>query len=82
MRSMNARINDAILKAKAADIRDSLGINKEEFKCSDGWLQKFKQRWNIRLIYLHGEANSADEAGVQLAREVRTHMQRLYLVFS
>jgi hypothetical protein len=34
-----------------------------------GWLDKFKKRNGIRSFKLHGEARSADMAGVALAKE-------------
>lgn len=40
-------ITGPIIKAKAEIIAEKLGIS--EFKASDGWLEKFKQRHNISI---------------------------------
>lgn len=40
-------ITGPIIKAKAEIIAEKLGIS--EFKVSDGWLGKFKQRHNISI---------------------------------
>jgi hypothetical protein len=41
----------------------------DSFSFSDGWLGKFKKRQGIKQFVKHGEANNADNAGVQLCRE-------------
>ena len=35
-------------------------VTKKDFKFSDGWLTKFKKRWNLRVIKNHGEIGDAD----------------------
>jgi len=52
-------ISDAILQEKACNIRDQLQISAENFDASSGWLEKFKNRHNIKLYITHGEAGSA-----------------------
>ncbi|CAG8662269.1 5436_t:CDS:2, partial [Ambispora gerdemannii] len=51
-------LTDVLLKEKAHTFTEELGIDKEAQKFSNGWLEKFKKRNNIRKIMLHGEANS------------------------
>jgi hypothetical protein len=40
-----------------------------DFRYSNGWLANFKKRQGIKQAVLHGEANDADDAGVELARK-------------
>jgi len=45
-----------------------LGICEQSFKYSQGWLEKFKNRHDIKLKKLAGEAGSVDMAVVQCER--------------
>ena len=47
----NLTISDNILKTKAKEIGDVLGLNN--LKYSNGWLEGFKKRNEIKLIKLH-----------------------------
>lgn len=61
-RANSVILTDAFVATKALQFADALGINtpdKKEFAASDGWLQRFKQRHNIKSYRLHGEASSA-----------------------
>lgn len=51
---------------KAKHLAVLLGIG--EFKASPGWLQNFKKRHGLLRRNAHGESNSADTSGVELAR--------------
>ena len=44
------------------------------FTASDGWLSKFKKRYNIRLINKAGEANSAP---LETLEEERKNLQEI-----
>jgi len=59
MEAAHLPVSDAILQQKAKNIRDLLNISEEEFDASAGWLDKFKQRHNIKMYITHGEAASA-----------------------
>lgn len=63
--SSSLDINGAVLKKKAIGFAMLLSI--EGFKASDGWIAKFKKKYNLREYTKHGEAKSApsDEAIMQ-----------------
>jgi hypothetical protein len=46
-----------VVKEKANKIALKMGI---KFQCSNGWLQQFKQRWNITWQDISGESSAAD----------------------
>ena len=54
-------ITDDILLAQAMKLRHAHGIDQQELSLSNGWLQKFKERNNIRSIKLCGEAGMVNE---------------------
>ena len=60
-------INGDILKEKAKNFSVLLGI--EDFKASEGWLTKFKQRHNIKQYLKQGESSSAPISELPLYRE-------------
>jgi hypothetical protein len=68
MEAKKAIITDAILVAKAKEFADRLDYPSEEFKCSNGWLCRFKQRRGIASRKLHGEASSVDSLAVHSGR--------------
>jgi hypothetical protein len=59
---------DKILIEKAKEFGEMLGICDQSFKYSQGWLEKFKNRHDIKLKKLAGEAGSVDMAVVQCER--------------
>ena len=59
-------VNDAILKEKAIKLAPLVDAH---MNFSDGWLNNFKKRYNIRSRVLHGEAGSVDAKSVEEARE-------------
>lgn len=52
-------ISGPIIKSKALEIAQFLKI--PDFKASDGWLDKFKNRYGLVYKSLRGEANSVDQ---------------------
>ncbi|KNE89028.1 hypothetical protein PSTG_17517, partial [Puccinia striiformis f. sp. tritici PST-78] len=59
-------INDNILRTKAQKFANLLTI---DLKLSNGWLYKFKNRFHINKIELHGEAGSVDKDEAEVARK-------------
>ena len=57
-RSANIPLSGPIIKEKAEELASSLG--KSDFRCSDGWLTRFKKRHSITFRALVGEAASVD----------------------
>ena len=66
-REQDLILGGPMIMVKANEIAQAMGI--EDFKASSGWLANFKKRHGIRSFKLHGEASSADMAGVALAKE-------------
>ncbi|CAB5375323.1 unnamed protein product [Rhizophagus irregularis] len=60
-------LSDVLLVEKAKQLADELNVPEGILQFSSGWLQKFKDRNNIRQIKLQGEADSADENAVAKA---------------
>ena len=65
MRAKNALLIDSLVIEKAKALAEKLHI--EDFKASDGWLWRFKQRHNIRLQRPHRESGAADQQGIDTA---------------
>ena len=60
-------ISDDILSIKALEF--AFLCNEEKFKGSDGWVDKFKKRHNLKQYNTHGEAVSAPFAELDTMRE-------------
>lgn len=58
-RNKNYPINGLILKQKAKELHSKLKENNSNFFASDGWLQRFKKRYGIRLLTISGEKLSS-----------------------
>ena len=56
----NLPIDGLAIQDEAIDIAKKLGIN--DFKCSMGWVQKFKNRFKIKSGTFKGEKLSADHS--------------------
>ncbi|KAG9302186.1 hypothetical protein G9A89_020620 [Geosiphon pyriformis] len=54
----NCILTEKILQMKALKFAKKFP-KKNNFKASDGWLEKFKKRHNLHHIKIHGKANSA-----------------------
>lgn len=67
----DGRITDDVLVMKARQLSTDFPelLVPDDFGFSRGWLAKFKGRYGIRSIELHGEANGADMTGVFRARQ-------------
>ena len=56
-----------MLQEEALIIVSNLGINN--FKASNGWLQRFKDRNNIKQLVVSGESGDVNEETVAAWRE-------------
>ncbi|KAG9289936.1 hypothetical protein G9A89_010242 [Geosiphon pyriformis] len=54
----NCILTGKILQTKAFKFAEKF-LKENNFKASDGWLEKFKKRHNLHHIKMHGKANSA-----------------------
>lgn len=53
---------------------------KDDFKASDGWFAKFKERYGIRLLTVTGEKLSSDNAAVDpFMKRFQEHVDELGL---
>ena len=55
-RSKNMPITGPMLQEKAMQIAQGLDISQDEFKASNGWLDRFKSRNGIKAKFISGEA--------------------------
>jgi hypothetical protein len=53
-------ISIPILQGKAKQIASELGVKGGDFSALEGWLQKWKQRNNVRLYKISGESRNVD----------------------
>jgi hypothetical protein len=63
VRATGTQISDELLVSKAKQLAEIAKVN--DFKGTNGWLEKFKKRFNIRSKFLHGDAADADMHGVE-----------------
>ena len=63
--SRRVAVTGSLIKAKAKKFSKQLEITEREF--SNGRLQRFQQRNQLRCIKSHGESGSADTAGMKQA---------------
>ena len=68
MRSANLQINGVLLKEKAIRVATRLRI--ENFKGSNGWLDRFKKRHGLEYRSVCGESASVDEGTVDYWKSV------------
>ena len=55
--SKNIPVSGPILQQKACAVAGQMGMG-QEFKASNGWLEKFKIRYNIKRMTVSGEGNT------------------------
>ena len=73
-RSLNILINDKVLVEKCKIFCEFYSVEEkykkkiEEFKYSDGWLAKFKLRFNIKNYNIHGESGDVEVADLTKQR--------------
>ena len=56
VRSRNVVVSASILKTKAKELAEK--INIKGFQASDGWLDRWKNRYNVSFKTVYGEGNS------------------------
>lgn len=66
-RNINTPLNANLIKAKAVSFYESIKTQDElvsnecpVFNASSVWFDKYKKRFQLKHVYLHGEAGSAD----------------------
>lgn len=65
-RSKNIPVSGPLLQEKARQIRQQIGgVGAIDFKGSNGWLEKFRQRHGIQHRVICGESASVDPATVE-----------------
>lgn len=74
-RSNNIPLSGPLVKEKADMIALKSGI---EFKCSNGWLQRFQKRNNIVSLRVTGEGSSVDKGAADTWRENVKHILQDY----
>jgi hypothetical protein len=63
-------VSEELIKEQARTISDLMSIPAEEqLKFSNGWVERFKNRHQLRSIVFHGEAGSVDVEAVRKERE-------------
>lgn len=65
-RTTGAPISGPLLQAKAAEVHEALNGDKDSnFKCSKGWVTRWKKRHGVRQVRITGEIRSADVAAAE-----------------
>ena len=67
-RSLNIPITGTLVQDHAKQREQLEQLGKPEFRCSNGWLTRFKQRKGIDFQQISGEAKSVDPAKVDALR--------------
>ncbi|GET57374.1 tigger transposable element-derived protein 4-like [Rhizophagus irregularis DAOM 181602=DAOM 197198] len=79
-------VKEYILTTKALDF--ALLCNEEKFKASNGWLDNFKKRHNLKQYNIHGEGGSTpiqdfDSMREKLRQTLRDYefmIQKIFLI--
>ena len=71
-RDHNVPISGPFMMQRAGELAEMLGIPKGEFKCSTGWLDRFKERHGISFKRICGEENAVDTGSDQMEEWHRT----------
>ncbi|XP_013167850.1 PREDICTED: jerky protein homolog-like [Papilio xuthus] len=78
-RSKHTPISGEILKAKAIEFYKKI-TNKDDFRASDGWLDKFKKRFGIRLLTISSEISSNESAVQSFIQHFKNKVEELGLL--
>ena len=65
-RDHNVPISGPFMMQRAGELAVKLGIPMGEFKCSNGWLERFKERHGISFKRICGEEKSVDTESDQM----------------
>jgi hypothetical protein len=72
-KAKNIPVNDAIMKEYAMKFSDMMGYSNgnesTNFKFSNGWLEGFKSRYNLKAYTISGESGAVDKIQVDKGRE-------------
>jgi Tc5 transposase DNA-binding domain/CENP-B N-terminal DNA-binding domain len=50
-----------MLQSKALAMAHDMGIREDEFKASNGWLNRFRRRWNMNTELIRGEGDTLEK---------------------
>ncbi|CAG8759418.1 14600_t:CDS:1, partial [Dentiscutata heterogama] len=67
-------VSEALISEKARYFVTVMGISEEDMKFSNGWLNGFKQRNNLKVYKIHGKAN---DAPLELLPNMRAELRTL-----
>ena len=77
VRSRDVAVSPLILKTKAIDFAEKMSI--ENFHASDGWLDRWKKRYNVSFKKIYGEGNAyTDEMAAPCAETTLPTMLSKY----
>ena len=68
-RSRNIPVTEPMLQEKACQIADRMALTKNEFRASNGWLEKFKIRVNIKGMPVCGESREVRKETIESWKE-------------
>ena len=71
-RDNNIPLSGPFMMQRAGELAEKLGVPAGEFKCSNGWLDRFKDRHGISFKRICGEENSVDTGSEQMEEWHRT----------
>ena len=71
-RDNNIPLSGPFMMQHAGELAEKLGVPSGEFKCSNGWLDRFKDRHGISFKRICGEENYVDTGSEQMAEWHRT----------
>lgn len=74
--SQNVNLSDFVIKSKALSFAKNLNVM--DFKASNGWLEKFKKRYNLKSYKLVGETahvdmDSIEEGRMRICKEIENY---------
>jgi hypothetical protein len=75
-RNKHLPISGPIIQAKALEVAESLGLN--EFKASNGWLERFRQRHDITFKAICGESADVNIEDVKIWKEKLLNILKHY----